>query len=1276
MVIIVGAGVSLSATFPSPPRITWTGLISNGLEYLEDEAGIPSDDRELDFYRSSLQQESPKLRQILRACNYLREELVQHNKFATWLRDVFEKLHEDVKQPQILRTIGRAHSAGARILTTNYDELLEEECQFQRIRRSIPEDVIKYGQGTLSGIFHIHGSYQDPDDVVLDAIDYYKIRASDNVQELLKYYLAHNTVLFVGCGSGLEDPNFEALLAWASQRAGNVAHHHFLLARTGENLRYDPLITLKYGQDYDNLEPYLRDLLGLQDLPTEEVETVSKEPEGTYWPVPNRSPTCNPSSWHEEVRYRKLTQPRSSYIHADSVVLEQRALDIVKALNSLDLSDAELEINIPVENTCNWVFDIPQFVDWWSDDSRVRLLCVHGRIGAGKSTLVKRITTWIKDAAKPVISYFVKPPKDPLGGCSPAAIYQALLCQFLYLPSIRGHFLEVFDTRLPAMLVVTGIDDLQHELCMGLQQALRKITDEWVTIVIDGIDHCTDPQEILHFFRDAVSSSSTSVRICYTRRQTVAVPNPAYTYVAIEDYNYQDIRTFIQSRLPLTNITSKLDRDFLQTIIEENSSGVFLWVVLAVNLVEEHLSKGRDVAFLQRLLQDLPKELSKLYEDILARAIRANSTAETCTMVHILQWILFSARPLTAAEWHHVIAFIETPYLQSIREWKDSPSYTQSNEILLQRIRSLCCGLVEVKAKYTPYEQFCIQSEIGSLGAGAGSFESQQYLDVIHGSVYDYLINYNGFGMLDRQILNPIGAGHAHLLEVCARYFNLEEMLKAFKPPRVSFKPCRPQTLNRRHSEESVVSPSRDNVDVHRVPSLYIRRNRSDDAITLGGSAGGSIRSGHSGRRIFGSRTLRLSESLEYNLPDGHIEPSGSNDDNVSRPSWRQKIWSFISAIESTEDYPRADEGEYANRMPTLLSRYSTLEVETLVDPPILWQYCQDMLVHHAIATERAGLFPEPVVDFLFNTWNALRQKLHQGASLIYFAAQWNLASWIRHLEQANADDHGGELGYPVIVAASNDSLSAFKQLIGDRPLALDRKLSLRFRDTHGRTAMHHAARVPDSQILSYIYEQYRLFGDYRPSAVNNIDKNRLTPLHLAALQGSAQNVTHLIELGASVRALDLSGNNPLHLACVRQELDHEIVRILILAGCKRDVPNSSGKTAVDLAREGDDPEVMTLLETLVSPTEEQRTMAVTRRMRLCDDRQRGKASSSLANVLRQHIRFFGRDTEDRLPEERDPLLSSDLSDQLQGRALRSHGSSKRNGIFCCCSTRSSRRDR
>ena len=261
LVIIIGAGIPLSAIHPSPHRLTWTGLISEGLDYLKDEGFVAADDVDLDYYRGVLQRGNTNIRNMLRVCGYLKDELDHNKQFATWLESVFGPLHREVTHPEIFRVFSQFHRRGARLLTTNYDDLLEQLCGLQRVRHTIPEDVRKFEQGILDGVFHIHGSFQDPKEVVLDSFSYYHVKTSDEVQNLLKTYLAYNTILFVGCGSGLEDPNFTALLEWATSREENIPYHHYLLVRDGDNLRYNPLITLKYGQNYEDLVPYLSGLL-------------------------------------------------------------------------------------------------------------------------------------------------------------------------------------------------------------------------------------------------------------------------------------------------------------------------------------------------------------------------------------------------------------------------------------------------------------------------------------------------------------------------------------------------------------------------------------------------------------------------------------------------------------------------------------------------------------------------------------------------------------------------------------------------------------------------------------------------------------------------------------------------------------------------------------------------------------------------------------------------------------------------------------------------------
>jgi hypothetical protein len=60
------------------------------------------------------------------------------------------------------------------------------------------------------------------------------VKTSDDVQNLLKIYLGHNIMLFVGYSSEFEDPNFNGLLEWASSREKNIPNHHYLLVRDGD----------------------------------------------------------------------------------------------------------------------------------------------------------------------------------------------------------------------------------------------------------------------------------------------------------------------------------------------------------------------------------------------------------------------------------------------------------------------------------------------------------------------------------------------------------------------------------------------------------------------------------------------------------------------------------------------------------------------------------------------------------------------------------------------------------------------------------------------------------------------------------------------------------------------------------------------------------------------------------------------------------------------------------------------------------------------------------
>jgi NAD-dependent SIR2 family protein deacetylase len=183
LVVIIGAGVTLSATadlFGMPlPRITWTGLIRNGLDYLVNDGYVNTSNCRTRLAYDTL--ENAGTDSLLDAANIMKSQLTQHGQFPTWLETVFGSLYKEVRHPAILKVLRALHEKGATLLTTNYDDLLERTCDLRRVGRSNTDDILKFKRGDLDGVFHVHGSYQDPDEVILDTADYYQIRYSDEV---------------------------------------------------------------------------------------------------------------------------------------------------------------------------------------------------------------------------------------------------------------------------------------------------------------------------------------------------------------------------------------------------------------------------------------------------------------------------------------------------------------------------------------------------------------------------------------------------------------------------------------------------------------------------------------------------------------------------------------------------------------------------------------------------------------------------------------------------------------------------------------------------------------------------------------------------------------------------------------------------------------------------------------------------------------------------------------------------------------------------------------
>ena|SRR6185312_3559536 len=125
------------------------------------------------------------------------------------------------------------------------------------------------------------------------------------------------SLLFVGCGDGLADPNFEQFLEWMGTVLEGARHRHFRLERAADSARRQEWHTdrghrvrvLSYGESYDDLPSFIKGL-----RPAAPMELVSPDVA-----LPSASPAVRPTlSAGEYIRLQEKGRKRSVLPVADS----------------------------------------------------------------------------------------------------------------------------------------------------------------------------------------------------------------------------------------------------------------------------------------------------------------------------------------------------------------------------------------------------------------------------------------------------------------------------------------------------------------------------------------------------------------------------------------------------------------------------------------------------------------------------------------------------------------------------------------------------------------------------------------------------------------------------------------------------------------------------------------------------------------------------------------------------------------------------------------------
>jgi hypothetical protein len=440
----------------------------------------------------------------------------------------------------------------------------------------------------------------------------------------------------------------------------------------------------------------------------EEIALLLRRPSGHDSLLDQQPMRLDESNAGPSQRYAYIAAQGSSRIHAGNSYVEQqhnyygpeatpgepakKIMSLQTALAFPEMSLRPASIETAQAKTCKWIFETPQYRRWLDPASRLAhhgILWIKGKPGAGKSTIMKHIlhTSQRKDDPGKFVSFFFNARGQGLVR-STEGLYRALLCQVVdSVPSLQ----DMVDPELRPIFKDQG---WPLELLKDLfREAVRQYQyDASLTCCVDALDECDEDEvrNMLELFEDLgemATEDELPFLVCFTSRHYPKITIAHVEEVVIDQLrgHQDDISEYVQRRLKLPHVEVALKEELVFEI-REKSFGVFLWVVLVVGLLNKTGDRG-NVHLLRNRLQEMPPNLRELFDDILER------DQPDANFLPIIQWMLYSRKPLTAAELYFAVMISTDSLTETTIRWDED---VVNERVLRDFITTSSKGFLEI----------------------------------------------------------------------------------------------------------------------------------------------------------------------------------------------------------------------------------------------------------------------------------------------------------------------------------------------------------------------------------------------------------------------------------------------------------------------------------------------------------------------------------------------------------------------------------------------------
>ncbi|PON21714.1 ankyrin repeat domain-containing protein [Trichoderma gamsii] len=423
----------------------------------------------------------------------------------------------------------------------------------------------------------------------------------------------------------------------------------------------------------------------------------------------------------------------------EATTLQKEKEDCLRSL-SFEYMDARQEdISLAHPRTCDWFFATSQFQQWYHRDNLQNhngVLWIKGHPGTGKSTLMKHTLRHLERELSEthiIAAHFFNARGDSSERTA-LSMLRSILYQLLEKePSIYEQFVPLFRNKNRKFKTHWNWreSDLKNFLFFAIQHCRSKS----LIVLVDALDECEEKhvRDVVKFLEE-LSIEATAVgvalNICLSSRHYPYITMQTHLELVVEEISEHNEDIIIYTRDNLTIRDKKIEKDFL-----EKASGVFMWAVLVIKLLNKAYDEGQ-IEAMHETLHKVPGDLEQVFEQLL---IKNNPHKQETAFM--LQFVLLARRLITPEELYFATIAKTTENIQAWDQSKIRP------DDIRRRITNSSRGLIEVRK---------------------GDDNAVQF---IHKSVNDFLIRNKRLQKLDPDLeVNGIGSGHECLRSCCMRY--------------------------------------------------------------------------------------------------------------------------------------------------------------------------------------------------------------------------------------------------------------------------------------------------------------------------------------------------------------------------------------------------------------------------------------------------------------------------------------------------------------------------